>query len=104
MTLRNGQYSCSIAAALMALSLILISLFALGAAAHEIPADVKVNAFVRPTGHKLELLIRAPMAALQEVDYPRRGPGYLEVSRADEALRHAAQLWLIQNIDVYEND
>jgi hypothetical protein len=104
MTLRNGQYSCTIIAAFLAFSLALFSLFSPRAEAHEIPADVKANAYVRPAGSRLELLIRVPMAALQEVDFPRRGPGYLEVSRADEALRHAAQLWLIQNIDVYEND
>jgi hypothetical protein len=103
MTLRNGQHFCTILAIVLALS-VGLSLFDSWAEAHEIPADVKVNAFVRPAGGKLELLIRAPMAALQEVDFPRRGPGYLEVSRADEALRHAAQLWLVQNIDAFEND
>ena len=103
MTLRNGQHFCTILATVLALS-VGLSLFDSWAEAHEIPADVKVNAFVRPAGGKLELLIRAPMAALQEVDFPRRGPGYLEVSRADEALRHAAQLWLVQNIDAFEND
>ena len=36
---------------------------AFGAAAHDIPADVKVNAFVKPTGKQLELLMRVPLAA-----------------------------------------
>jgi hypothetical protein len=39
-----------------------------------------------------------------EVDFPTRGPGYLDVSRADDALRSAAKLYLIDNIMVYEND
>ena len=73
------------------------------ARAHEIPADVRINAFVRPAGDRLELLIRVPLAAMREVDFPTRGPGYLDLSRADEALRNAAKLWLIDNIDVYEN-
>jgi hypothetical protein len=38
------------------------------------------------------------------VDFPKRGPGYLDVSRADEALRNAAKLYLIDNITVTEND
>ena len=73
------------------------------AAAHEIPTDVKLNAFVKPAGNRLELLIRVPMAALVEVEFPLRGPGYIEMSRLDEALRSAAKLYLTDNITVYEN-
>jgi hypothetical protein len=76
---------------------------AAAAAAHEIPTDVKVNAFVRPAGNRLELLIRVPMLALQDVDFPRRGPGYLDLPRAEEALRGATKMWIIDNIDIYEN-
>jgi uncharacterized membrane-anchored protein YitT (DUF2179 family) len=75
-----------------------------GSIAHEIPASVTINLFVKPAGDRLELLIRVPLAAMQEVDFPRRGPGYLDISRADDALRHATKVWLIDNIDIYEND
>ena len=74
------------------------------ARAHEIPADVKINAFVRPTGDRIELPIGVPLAAMREVDFPTRGPGYLDLARIDEALRNATKLWLIDNIDVDEND
>ena len=57
------------------------------AGAHDIPTDVKINAFIKPDGHTLELLIRVPLAAMIEVDFPTRGPGYLDISRADDALR-----------------
>lgn len=43
------------------------------------------------------------MQAMQEIEFPIRGPGYLEVSRADQALRDAAKVWLIDLIDIYEN-
>jgi hypothetical protein len=76
---------------------------ALSAAAHDIPTDVKINAFVKPAGKRLELLIRVPLAAMIDVDIPTRGPGYLDLSRADEPLRNAAKLHLIDNITVYEN-
>jgi hypothetical protein len=75
-----------------------------GAAAHDIPADVKLNAFVKPAGDRLELLLRMPIAALAEVELPLRGPGYLEMSRIDAALRSAAKLYLTDNITVQEND
>jgi hypothetical protein len=74
------------------------------AAAHDIPTDVRINAFIKPEGDKLELLIRVPLAAMIEVDFPKRGPGYLEVSRADEALRNAVKLYLIDNFRITEND
>ncbi len=72
--------------------------------AHDIPADVRLNIFFKPEGKTLKLLVRAPMSALREVDFPKRGPGYLVVSQADQALRNAAKLWLIDSLDVYAND
>src|SRR6266481_8063284 len=76
----------------------------LSAAAHDIPTDVKINAFVKPAGKRLELLIRVPLSAMIEVDFPTRGAGYLDLSRADEALRGATKLYLTDNITVYENE
>jgi hypothetical protein len=66
-----------------ALVLIFTSTVALDVAAHEIPADVKLNAFLKPAGNRLELLIRVPMAVLVEVEFPLRGPGYIELNRVD---------------------
>src|SRR2546427_9726840 len=73
-----------------------------GSAAHDIPNDVKVQAFVKPAGTQLQLLIRVPLAAMNEVDFPKRGPGYLDLAHADGALRHAATLWIADNIEIYE--
>ena len=76
----------------------------LGAAGHEIPDDVKLNVFLKPSGDRLVLLIRAPLAAMKQAELPTRGPGYLDLSRAEEALRGATKLYLTDNIAVYEND
>jgi HupE / UreJ protein len=77
---------------------------ALGAAAHDIPADARINAFARPLGSRFQLLLRVPLAAMTDVDFRTRGPGYLDLARADEALRNAVKLHLIDNITLYEND
>jgi hypothetical protein len=69
----------------------------------QIPADVRINAFVKPAGDRLELLIRLPLAAMIEVEFPTRGPGYLDLARADAALRGAAKI-LADSITVFEND
>jgi hypothetical protein len=82
----------------------LIAVVPLRAAAHDIPTDVRVSAFVKPDGQRLTLLIRVPMKAMREVDYPRRGAGLLDLARADAALRNAAALWIADNIELYEND
>jgi hypothetical protein len=82
----------------------LIASVPLRAAAHDIPTDVRVSAFVKPDGQRLSLLIRVPMKAMREVDYPRRGAGLLDLARADAALRNAAALWIADNIELYEND
>src|SRR5262249_4231878 len=74
------------------------------ASAHDIPTDVQINAFVRPAGDRLELLIRVPLAVMIEAELPIHGPGFLDVSRADEALHGAAKLYLIDNITITEND
>ena len=65
---------------------------------------MRLNIFFKPAGNKLELLVRIPMSALREVDFPKRGPGYLIVSQADQALRNATRQWLIDSLDIYEND
>ena len=83
---------------------LLLILVCTSAQAHDIPADVRLNIFFKPAGHTLQVLVRAPMSALREVDFPKRGPGYLVVSQADEALRNATKLWLIDSLDVFEND
>jgi hypothetical protein len=81
----------------------LVCALAAGAGAHDIPTDVRINAFLRPAGDRLELLMRVPLAAMGDVDIPTRGPGYLDIARADQALHDATRLWLIDNIEVYED-
>jgi HupE / UreJ protein len=90
--------------ALTMFALSIALLVAAAAVSHEIPNDVRVQAYVKPEGQRLVLLVRVPMAALREVDMPLRGPGYLDLARADNALRTAVSLWLLDNIDVWEGD
>src|SRR5712671_7081940 len=98
--------------ALRRLAVALIALFACAisyacvstspARAHDIPADVKINAFFKPAGDRLELLVRLPLASLIDTDFPMRG-AFLDLARADEPIRGGIKVWLTDNIDVYEN-
>ncbi len=89
---------------MMALAAAWIGALPSGAAAHDVPDDVKVQAFVKPSGEKLQLLVRVPLSAMREVDVPLRGPGYLDLARADAALRNAATLWLADSIEIREGE
>ena len=80
-----------------------LSISAGPAAAHEIPTDVRITAFVQPRAERLQLLIRVPLAAMNEVDVPLRGPGYLDLERAEAALRTAVGLWLTDNLTILED-
>jgi hypothetical protein len=86
--------------ALAAIAFILPSV----APAHDIPNDLTIQAFVKPAGQHLSLLVRAPLKAMRDVDFPKRGPGYLDIARADSALREAAMLWIADNVELYEGD
>jgi hypothetical protein len=65
---------------------------------------VTVQAFLKPEGSRLHLLVRAPLAALRDIDYPTRGPGYLDLPRVDASLRQAASLWIADPVELYEDD
>lgn len=71
--------------------------------AHDIPNQVTVQAFIRPEGERLRLLVRVPLEAMQDVNFPLTGPGYLDLARAGEHLRDAAMLWIGQEVALFEN-
>jgi hypothetical protein len=70
------------------------------ACAHDIPADVKINAFFKPDGKNLEVLVRLPLASLIDTDFPLRGNGSLDIARAEEPIRGGIKVWLTDNVDV----
>ncbi len=59
---------------------------------------------VRPEGERVKVLVRAPLEAMQDITFPTFGPGYLDVPRAEQQLRDAAQLWLVDNLELYEGE
>jgi HupE / UreJ protein len=79
-------------------------LFPLAASAHDIPADITIQAFLKPERQNLRLLLRVPMKAMVEIEFPKRGPGYIDLTRSDSFLRDAANLWITRSIALYEDD
>ena len=70
--------------------------------AHDIPTDVTVQAFIKPEGRELRLLVRVPLKAMRDINFPLRGPGLLDIATADEFLRDAARLWIAGSIEIDE--
>jgi hypothetical protein len=72
--------------------------------AHDIPADVTVQAFLKPAGEHLEFLVRVPLKAMRDIDFPKRGPGYLDLASTQPLLRDASTLWISDAVELYEGD
>jgi mono/diheme cytochrome c family protein len=72
--------------------------------AHEVPARVVVRTFVHTDGQQVRVLVRVPLNAMRDVEFPLRGAaGYLDLAAADSTLRDAAQLWVADAITMTAN-
>ena len=70
--------------------------------AHEIPADVTVQAFVKPDGGTLRMIVRVPLVSMRDYDFPVREPGYLIISDTDPLIQGAAGEWIANYVQMYE--
>src|SRR6185369_9767170 len=103
--MQNLQYWVRLARTIaVALGLVVLGLllaFAPNARAHDVPDEVRVQAFVKPEGQALRLVMRVPLKAMRDVDVPQRRGGFLDFSRVDAALRDAATLRLGNDTELY---
>lgn len=72
--------------------------------AHDIPSTVTVLAFVKPQGNRLRVVMRVPLEAMRDVNFPVFGPGYLDIERSAPLLSDAAKVWLVGEMALYEGD
>jgi HupE / UreJ protein len=71
---------------------------------HEIPERVQVRLLAHEDGQALTLLIRVPLEAMRDIDFSLRGPGYLNFSASLPMIRDAVNLWLLDEIEIYQGD
>lgn len=74
------------------------------ASAHDIPVQVTVQSFVRPAAGTLRVLVRVPLVAMRDIQFPVRGPGYLDLARTAPLLEDAARLWVAGSLELREED
>jgi hypothetical protein len=84
--------------------LVSVCLLAFCAAAHDIPNDVTAQLFVKPEGEHLNVLVRVPLQAMRDVNFPETGRGDLDIVRAGPLLADAAVLWISDYLEIYEGD
>jgi len=70
-----------LAAALLAL--------ASGARAHDVSGELRLHAFVQAADGRLQVVLRVPLELLLNVDLPKRGNGYLDLARVEQAYPRA---------------
>ncbi len=87
----------------VAIALAALAAGPLAGGAHEIPQSVTIIAYLKPEGTTLRLVARVPLAAMRDIQWPLRGPGYLELGSLDELLRDGAKIWVADNVRLFEN-
>ena len=70
---------------------------------HEIPNDVLIQSYLKPEEQRMNLLLRAPLEAMRDINFPLSGPGYIKIDESEEFLRDAAEIWLANFIQIYED-
>jgi len=73
------------------------------APAHEIPADVTILSFVGAQGETLRILVRVPLVSMRDVEFPVRGPGYVDMERTGPLLDDQATIWIAGYLELYED-
>jgi hypothetical protein len=73
------------------------------AAAHDVPGEMRVHAFVAPKRDGLHLVVRLPLALLLNLNLPKRGPGYVDLAQA-EAVFPAVIAAIDKDIELFEDD
>ena len=89
---------------LTAVSLTVVGLTVIRAEAHEVPTDVVIQTIIKPDANELNFLVRVPLEAMRDVNFPQSGPGYLVISEAEETIRDAAVIWIAREVSLFENE
>jgi hypothetical protein len=74
------------------------------ALAHDIPNDVTLQVFLKPEGNRLHLLVRCPLRAIRDVNFPERASGFLDIAQTEALMPDAASLWISDFLALYEGD
>lgn len=83
--------------------LLLLSMLCLPSAAHEVPAALETNIWLRPQAQHLDLLIRVPLRALRDIPFPELPNGELDTARLAPTLPPAIKTNLLDPLTLLAN-
>ena len=72
--------------------------------AHEIPSDLTAQVYVRPAGQRLQTIVRVPLSAMRDIEFPETAEGYLDIDGLMPQLPPVATLWIAQFLAIYEGE
>jgi len=87
----------------LVVAMVLVFLFPTAQYAHDIPSRVTVLAFIKPEPGHLRIVLRAPLEAMRDVNFPISGPGYLDLAKTGPLLNDAAKVWIADGLELYAN-
>lgn len=65
---------------------------------HEVPERVAIRLWALPSDSTLTLLVRVPLEAMRDLDFPERADGSLDLVAVRALLIDAAQLWIASGL------
>lgn len=74
------------------------------ALAHDLPADITAHVLLKPEGERLQALIRMPLTAIRDIDFPQDERGYLDIEKLAPLLTDAATVWVGNVMEIREGD
>lgn len=74
------------------------------ATAHEIPRDATVHAFIQPNGHRLQLILRAPLGVIRDIAFPEDAQGYLDLDSLEIVLPNVVAAQIGGTIELFEQN
>ncbi len=83
--------------------LLLIPMLCLPSAAHEVPAALEANIWLRPQAQRLDVLIRVPLRALRDIPFPELPNGQLDTARLAPTLPPAIKTNLLDALTLLAN-
>lgn len=84
--------------------LLLALLLPIAALAHDVPDDVTLRAFFKPSGQTMQVLVRIPLNCLIDFLFPINDDGFLEMPAANKMAPDAAEVWVSNLLNIYEGD
>lgn len=89
-------------ASALAIALASLGLVTGRAHAHEVPARVAVHILSRTDSAQLRLVVRVPLEAVRDIDFPTWRGDYLDIEQATPLLHEAATIWIAGYLELFE--